>query len=251
MKPIEVLHIAPSGLALYVKNEPIDYSWKRFHDEDRFSYRELRKALVQLQHGLCGYCEQTMPEDDCQVEHVIPRSSSIDGHPHDLDSTNMLAGCKGGTARSFYGPETRHPDPDRFGDYSCGQAKDNTRDELFIDPRTLPKQRSLFKVNPSGSIAADEAACQESGIPKYRVDRTIEILGLDVERLRRARKRRWQSINESYSMDFDNPEVMRQAAQAELFPDAKGNLPPFFTTNRSYFMPLSNAVLEASNSVWV
>ena len=251
MKPIKVLHFAPSGLAQYVKNRPKDYSWERFHDEDPASYRELRDALLQLQHGLCGYCEQTMPKDDCQVEHVIPRISSTNDHQHDLNPTNLLAGCKGGTARNLYGPETIHPDPDRFGDNSCGQAKGNTIEELFIDPRTLPKQGALFKVNASGSIVADEAACQGAGIPKCRVDRTIEILGLDVDRLKRAREKRWQSINKSYSNDFENPEVMRQAAQAELLPDAKGNLPPFFTTNRSYFMPLSNAVLAASNSIWV
>ena len=230
---------------------PIDYSWKRFHDEDPDSYRELRGVLQQLQHGLCGYCEQTTPKDDCQVEHVIPRSSSTLDPTCELIPTNLIAACKGGTAKNLFGPETGQPDPDRFGEPSCGQAKGYTLDELFIDPRTLPKRRSLFKVNASGSITADEVACQETGIAKCRVDRTIEILGLDVDRLKKAREKRWQSFNQSYSEHFDNSKVMQQAAAAELLPDAKGNLSPFFTTNRSYFMPFSDTVLAASDNIWV
>ena len=251
MKPIKVLHFAPPQLALYVRNKPKDYSWKRFHDNDPAAYRELRDALLLLQHGLCGYCEQTIPINDCQVEHVIPQSSNSNGHPHDLNTTNLLAACKGGTARNLYGPETRKYDPDRFGDQSCGQAKDNTNDKLFIDPRTLPKHKLLFKIASDGSIEADEDACLATGIPRDRVDRTIKILGLDVARLRRARERRWHYISDIYKNYFDNPQVMMRAAEAELLPNAKGSLPPFFTTNRSYFMPFSNAALAASIDVWV
>ena len=251
MKPIKVLHFAPPRLALYVKNRPIDYSWKHFYDDDPAAYRELRKALLLLQHGLCGYCEQTIPIDDCQVEHVIPRSSNTNGHPHDLNTTNLLASCKGGATKNLYGPETRQYDPDRFGDCSCGQLKDNTLDKLFIDPRSLPKQRALFKIASNGSISADADACLATGIPRDRVDRTIKILGLDCDRLKRAREKRWHVINDIYKEDFDNPQVMRRAAEAELLPDKNGVLPPFFTTNRSYFMPLSDGVLANSNDIWV
>ena len=58
-------------------------------------------------------------------------------------------------------------------------------------------------------------------------------------------------MNEQYADYFNDLEVMRRAAEAELLPDQNGALPPFFTTNRSYFMPLSDAVLAASDNVWV
>lgn len=251
MKPIRVLHFAPPGLAQYVRDKPTDYSWTRFRDEDQESYIELREALSRLQHGLCGYCEQSILKDDCQVEHVLPRSSNRSHHLHDLTPTNLIASCKGGSARNFYGPDTRHPDPDRFGDNSCGQAKGETLDDLFLDPRTLPKKRSLFKVNALGQVFADEMACQETSISECRVERTIEILGLGVERLRRARERRWNFLNESYSEDFSNSQVIRKAAEVELMQDKQGNLQPFFTTNRSYFMPFSDEVLTASEQIWV
>ena len=251
MKPLRTLVAAPSGLATYLSDTELNHTWSNFRDQVGDSYHELRDALVQLQHGLCGYCEQTIPKDDTQVEHVIPQSISTNGHGHGLDPTNMIACCKGGTATNFYGPGTNQSDPDRVGDRSCGQAKMNTHNERFVDPRSLPKRPSLFKVGASGRIEADEAACQEMGIAKCRVDHTIEILGLDVDRLKRARAKRWQFINTSYSDYFDNPEVMQRAARSELLPDASGDLPPFFTTNRSYFMQFSDLVLKESDDSWV
>ena len=251
MKPIRTLGAAPPGLAKYLSDTQLNHSWPNFRDQADGSYQELRDALVQLQHGLCGYCEQVIPEDDTQVEHVIPQSVNTNGHRHDLDPTNMIACCKGGTATNLYGPETNQPDPDRVGDLSCGQAKGNTRYERLVDPRTLPKHPSLFNVGANGSIEADEAACQETGIAKNRVARTIEILGLDVDRLKRAREKRWQFINTIYSDHFDNPDVMQRAARAELLPNANGILPSFFTTNRSYFMQFSVLVLNESDDSWV
>ena len=251
MKPIKTLDTPPPGLALYLKKTPTDYAWDRFRDQDSDSYRELRGALVQLQHGLCGYCEQIVRNDDCQVEHVIPRSSTTLDHPHDLESANMLAGCKGGTATNLYGPETKGYDPYRVGDVSCGQAKGDVEDPNFIDPRTLPRQQSVFQVGPDGRMISDETACLDTGVTPERAQRTIDILGLNVNRLMRARANRWQTLNEVYSDCFEDADIIHRAAQAELLPDEDGNLPPFFTTNRSYFMPISNTLLAQSNGIWV
>ena len=251
MKPIKVLHSAPAGLVCYVMKGPNDLSWNRFHNDDPDAYRELRDALLLLQHGLCGYCEQIIPTEDCQVEHVIPRSSNTNGHPHDLSTHNLLASCKGGTPRDLFGPETRQHDPDRFGDLSCGQLKGDLLDKLFIDPRTLPQNRALFRVASNGNIEADSNACLATGMPKDRVDRTIKILGLNCDRLKRAREKRWHMINDIYKEYLDNPQLMRRVAKAELLPDKNRILPPFFTTNRSYFMPFSEGILAKSNGVWV
>ena len=251
MKPIKGLDSAPPGLASYLNNGPQDTSWRTFYKEDTAAYRELRGSLVELQHGLCGYCEQALMEGDCQVEHVIPRSSDVEGHSFDLNPTNMLAACKGGSADNFFGPEALQPDPARVGEESCGQAKGSIIDHLFVDPRSLPTNRSLFRVFSDGSISADNDACRESGIAKSRVDRTIEILGLNVGRLKSERARRWQAISAAYANDFDNPEVMRRAASAELLPDENGILARFFSTNRSYFVPFSESVLVESIDTWI
>ena len=251
MKPIAILYRAPQGLQQYLAQRHQNLNWQNFRDQAGTSYHQLRKALVELQHGLCGYCEQKIPSDDSQVEHIIPKSASTNGNDHELDYTNMIACCKGGTAVNLFGPATNQHDPDRVGDVSCGQAKGDTQDTQFLDPRDLPILRSLFSVLPDGQITANPDVCLKAGIPEDRVERTIEILQLKADRLKRARAKRWANINKIYSKDFGNAEVMRQAAQAELLPNADEILPPFFTTNRSYFQHYADSVLGNACSTWI
>ena len=251
MKPVKGLDSAPPKLALYLNSGPSTKNWVAFHQTDTAAYTQLRDTLVQLQHALCGYCEQILVEGDCQVEHVIPRSSDPTCHSFDLDPANLLAACKGGSAGSFFGADALQPDPSRVGEESCGQAKGNIVDSLFIDPRNLPISRLLFKVSSDGGISPDQEGCRETGISEGRVERTIEILGLDVDRLKSERQTRWHDINAAYSDYFDDPEVMRQAARAELLPDERGVLPRFYTTNRSYFASFGESVLAESIDIWV
>ena len=179
MKPITILGSAPSGLTQYLASYHANQSWTHFRNQAGSSYNELRRALVYSQHRLCGYCETYLVDDDTQIEHVIPTRASADGNDYDLDYTNMIACCKGGTAGNYFGPDTRQHDPDRVGGTSCGQAKGGTNDQLFLDPRNLPILRSLFRVQSNGNIDADEDACKSAGIPACRVKRTIEILCLN------------------------------------------------------------------------
>ena len=251
MKPVAILNCSPPGLRQYLAQPPQISSWQNFRDQAGSSYNELRDALVRLQHGLCGYCEQRIPRDDTQVEHVIPRNADTNGNDHELDYTNMIACCKGGTAVNIYGPNTIQPDEDRVGDESCGQAKGDTQDELLLDPRNLPILWSLFRVRYSGKIEPNPEACFQTGISEDSVNRTIARLGLDVGRLRSARSKRWAHINAAYKDYFDNGTIMKPAAGAELLPDGSGTLPQFFTTNRSYFRYYADPVLAAGNSPWV
>ena len=94
-------------------------------------------------------------------------------------------------------------------------------------------------------------ACETCGIAADKVEKTIDILGLNVERLRRAREARWNALSENWKSHFDNRTVMAAAARSELLPDAVGGLAKFFTTNRSYFAPLSEDILEESPPAWI
>ena len=247
-----ILSSAPPGLTQYLASYHANQSWTHFRNQAGSSYNELRRALVKLQHHLCGYCETYLVDDDSQVEHVIPRSTSKDGDNYDLDYTNMIAACKGGTAGNYFGPDSRQYDPDRVGGTSCGQAKGNTQDELFVDPRNLPVLCSLFRVRSNGNIDADEDACKSAGIPACRVKRTIEILGLNSARLKKARSDRWDYINSIYQDYFEDPQIMTQAAGLELLPNVNGILSRFFTTNRSYFKPFGSETILAEGMVgWV
>ena len=190
MKRIQQLSLPTTGLANYLEQEPGEPTWEKFRNhEEGEAYKELQEKLVDLQHRLCGYCEIDLLEYDIQVEHVIPRSDPKSRASEILDISNLMACCKGGTARNLFGPEVGNPDPERFlspasDNVSCGQAKDHISDSHFIDPRKLPALPSLLRVGEDGTIHADKDACAAAGIPVHSIERTIGILGLNVQRIK-------------------------------------------------------------------
>ena len=99
MKRIQSLNNPTAGLDSYLAEEgngAKDWDGFRSHDAG-VSYRLFAEALVDIQHGLCGYCEIDIDERDRQVEHVVPRSDPKHGVAHILHYANMIACCKGGT----------------------------------------------------------------------------------------------------------------------------------------------------------
>ena len=258
MKAIRELNKPTTGLAEYLDTTGSDANWDGFRDHNAgVSYNELIEKLIDVQHGLCGYCEITLIELDRQVEHVIPRKDPQHGAPREVDITNMIACCKGGTSPVFVSSE-KSIDKDRYlkpvkGNMSCGQAKGDRRDTNFLDPRKLPALPSLAKVLVDGRIEVDEEACASAGIPVARVDRTIEILNLNAERLRSAREA-WRNALVERSgqvVDPDDPGKMDVWASALLTQNEKGRLEPFFTTTRSYFGPLAERILGQQPQAWI
>ena len=91
------------------------------------------------------------------------------------------------------------------------------------------------------------------GIPAARVTRTIEILNLNAERLRLAREKQWNNLEEEADQisDPDDSDIMDAWIRSVLMPDDVGRLVSFFTTTRSYFGPLAERVLEQQPQVWI
>ena len=250
MKRIQRMDHATAGLEAYLAeegNEVKDWDGFRSHDAGA-SYRKLAEALMDIQHGLCGYCEVDIVERDRQVEHVVPQSDPQQGVANALDYANLIACCKGGTLRTEDDERRRNPVK---RNRSCGETKGDLVDADFIDPRSLPALPSLLQVNSVGRIEADMDACETFGIAADRVKKTIEILGLNVERLRRAREARWNALSENWAADIDNPQVMESAARVELLPDKEYPLRRFFTTSRSYFGAYGERILDEQPRVWV
>ena len=248
-----MLREPPRGLGDYLDRVGHSAEWEDFRSHDAGnSYRELLNELIDGQHGLCGYCEIDLTELDRQVEHSVPRSDPI-GASRALDVTNMIACCKGGTA-GVYGDarsrdETRYREPVRHHQ-SCGQKKGDRVDKDLIDPRTLPALPSLTRVLLDGTMEADAAECEAVGESAHRVERTIEILGLNVRRLRDARERHWRTLNDAWKDYVDDPDMMGEVARGELLPK-KGRLPRFFTTNRSYFGSAGERILAEHPQAWI
>ena len=173
--------------------------WDRFRNHaGGVSYSELVETLVNIQHELCAYCEIEIEDRDRQVEHVIPQSDPLNGAVHALDHANMIACCKGGTLQTD--DKARRLDPVRRN-RSCGEAKEALVDTDFIDPRALPALPPLTRVNFDGRMGADTAACEIGDIAVDKVEKTIEILGLNTERLRRARENRWNALSDNWATE--------------------------------------------------
>ena len=110
---------------------------------------------------------------------------------------------------------------------------------------------SLFRVLGDGEITADLTACRSQGVDPARVTRTIETLGLNVPRLRDARAAHRRDLELDWTVYDGDQNKIIAAARRELLPDDAGRLPAFFTTTRSFFGPLAEAVLEAADEAWV
>ena len=249
MKRIQPLEEPTPGLVDHLECDGENANWDRFRShQSGAAYRELFDRLRFIQHGLCGYCEIDITENDRQVEHVIPRSDPLRGAEGALAHGNLIACCKGGTWKTD--DETRRRTPVRRN-RGCGEAKENVVDPDFVDPRILPALPSLAQVRLNGKIVAKESACSGPSIDADRVNRTIAMLGLNVERLRFVQEKRWRDLNESWQEHFEDPEVMMEAARKELLPDGDNRLPRFFTTNRSYYHPLAEETLAEVPQAWI
>lgn len=249
MKRIRTLPEPPTGLAAYLVLQSETQGWDEFRShESGAAYQELRCELVKLQHGLCGYCEIRLVSEHVQVEHVTPQSDDGTDDAATLDSANMMACCLGGTKPMRPEDDPKyHLAPIKLN-ISCGQAKGGSTDAQFIDPRTLPALPSLLMVLNTGEIEADATACANSGFQVEHVRRTIEILGLNVKRLVRARQRKWRNLNDIYTDDLDT--LGTEAARVELTLGDNG-LPPFFTTARTFFGPFAETVLNEPPREWI
>ena len=224
MKRIRGLPDGTPGLKDYLEVETQGASWDAFHSHlGGRAHRGLIEELVDLQHGLCGYCEIRLTELDRQVEHVVPQSDPVQGASRALDFRNLIACCKGGTWRSSDG--SRYLRPVRQN-RTCGEEKGARRIKAFLDPRELPAAPSLARVLEDG---------------------------LNARRLRIARERRWRALSDAWgewTERLSDPDQMHEAARRELLP-ANGRLSQFFTTARSYFGPLAERVLDEPPRAWI
>ena len=247
MKRIGALGEPTPGLVEYKQCEGDAATWEGFGSYAGTSdaKRELADALESIQHGLCGYCEVSLHLRNRQIEHVVPRSDHArEGPARALDHTNMIACCLGTT------PVSAGSGTHAKGGVSCGQAKGDNSDPEFLDPRQLPALPSVVRVYDDGELSPNPTACQESGLDLTHVERTIEILRLNVARLRNARADRWRALRNDLTHYGDDEALVRAAARRELFPNESGRLPPFFTTTRSFFGEVAEDVLDEPGLPW-
>lgn len=248
MKRIRSLDKPTAGLLDYLNISGDNPSWEEFRSHrNGDAYKELVDTLLDIQHGLCGYCEINITDVNRQIEHVVPQSDSVDGKMRALDHSNMIISCKGGAQNSTDSDQWSKPKHN----LSCGQAKGNRTDKDFIDPRALPALPSLMQVKTNGHITSNEKGCADAGIDTCKVDKTIEILGLNSKRLQLKREKRLRALDENWEPHFEDHQAITFAARAELLPDGENKLRNFFTTSRSFFFPFGEEILEKDPQRWI
>lgn len=210
--------------------------------------------MLDIQHGLCAYCEIELTESDRAVEHVTPRSDPERGRCRTLDPTNLLACCRGGEWR-FGSNGRRFAQPVRRN-RSCGAAKGDTGSSRFVDPRCLPASPPLLRVFSDGEIAVDEEVCRSVGLSPEGLTFTIELLKLNCRRLRNARRDLFDDFESQLADHLDNRDGMEKTIRSELLRATDGTHGAFFSTRRSYFRfrgyaQATEAILAESPQHWV
>ena len=252
MKVIRGLNSVTQGLVDYKAQESQEPTYPRFRNYDSGNaYRELLKALIDTQHSLCGYCEVKLVGPDRQIEHFVPQNAGQEGRRKAVDHSNMIACCLGGDQAGLFGNDTERYISPAKDSISCGAAKQDITDPSLIDPRTLAESPSPFEVRADGKMVPNPKACAHLGLSEPSVWRTIEILGLNVRRLKANRTELWDLLQDNYGDALSNTATAELAAQIELLPSMANGMPKYFTTIRSFFGTAAETVLVRETQAWI
>jgi uncharacterized protein (TIGR02646 family) len=254
MKRVRGLMAEPPKLAEYRKaldarQEPHDYNtFRDYRDPDRADeetpYSELKLKLYEAQHGLCAYCEISVRHKGgpFQVEHYRPKSGGLKRH---LDFQNLLGCCEGGV-NPYHERHKWHYFPPAKTNRSCGARKEDQEPSVLgiLDPRKIPLLPSgpalpaVVTVDDEGVIEPNEEGCKAVGIEKKDVQETLDKLGLNVPRLKLARKNLWDALKKN------EPDLNVELITDQLAPSAdKANtrvLREFWSTRRCFLNSFSD-----------
>ncbi|MBX2810870.1 MAG: TIGR02646 family protein [Myxococcales bacterium] len=189
--------------------------WKAFRDTS--AYKELQEALLDIQGGLCGYCERQIGHkkfkaDRC-IEHVAAKKDNRD---RTLDWNNLMICCNGGTLDSHPEPLARHTVK---RNHSCDKKKDRQKIPIECDPREFPCEwsTSVVSFTIDGRMRPNEQTCRELGIdPKVLVGVIENTLNLNCERLRQARQQLWDEIDQAND-NLDQDYAEQKDTEGEIF----------------------------------
>ncbi|MGB5963512.1 MAG: retron system putative HNH endonuclease [Coleofasciculaceae cyanobacterium] len=205
-------------------NEPESFTaWKKRQNNrgNSLTWRAFRRrvavkndvydALLREQGYICCYCGMQITRDTSHIEHFKPRSI----YPQlALDYNNLLASCKGENEDSKESEE-EHRVP-----VHCGHKKNDWYDDqLMVSPLDV-NCANFFRYAASGEILpTDEQDLQEAA------QKTIEKLGLDIEKLRLIRS---GAIDGALlAIEGLTDEKRKKFAQDYAQPDANGQYEEF------------------------
>jgi uncharacterized protein (TIGR02646 family) len=179
-----------------------------------FNSAEVRESLWELQHGLCAYCERTLPlhPGSSSIDHVVPKSQVPSGT---FRYSNLLLCCS---------------DPNTCNLHKRGKHFEGADDtgrwrEGFIAP-TQPRCATSFVYKRDGSIAPSATAAQDDAKD------TLKIVNLNFEDLKTERREYLERIDRAVESMADQLDALRVFLTGEL---ALGSLKPFYSAKLQHF----------------
>ncbi len=245
----------PEALARYRRAYPNE-TWEHFRRRARNGYREVKRQILQDQHGLCAYCEisiklaQTEAEvDDFRVEHFYPKGATKEcGHNYHLDWRNLLGVCHGGSQPCV--PESEWRYSALKGDRSCDVPKGGKEiSSVILNPLKLTGKARIFRyAEHTGRMFVDESSCPHYLQRKARS--TIKELNLNAPRLMRMRlaviERLEEEISQMLAQGQPLEETLALLAETCLLPNYEGVMLPFFSVLRWYLGEPAERIIAAS-----
>lgn len=262
INPLKLDSQTMQELQEFIQDNPLNN--RRVKDWDNFrntlAYKKIINALEDNQHSLCAYCENKLRYkglEERQIEHFHPKSDINRTIDWMFDPSNFLACCLGGSAKNLFGEQSRYSDLSRYleppkDNQSCGQAKGNQTIAYNPADASFPIQL-LFKIdrNPAnseqnGALRVHTAFCNKAtNLSVKQLENLIEILNLNCLRLRQARSRLLDKLEEEYNeLDMTDEPVLQEEVEAQLLLDQEKNLPDFFSTVRWFFYDISGGKSE-------
>lgn len=210
MKHAALLSTAPPGLASFTAALPGERSWRVFHQEHRAAYDEVINALEQRQRGICAFCELSLhtdtPTPARQVEHWRPKSlDQTSTTNYTFDVFNFHASCLGGSS-AHHKPPFRIGVKDPQSNLSCGQKKEDIDPASLhpapYRPSDLPITPILFRYGVDGIISPSPDA-PTNGYDLDRLQATIDLLGLNCDRLVQARLSIMEDLDARFMVHYE------------------------------------------------
>ncbi len=254
MKRVYKRREEPALLAEYRRKYP-EETWEHFRRRCRDGYRQVKRQILEDQHGLCAYCEISIKEadsaeqaDDFRVEHFHPKADSC-VHNYHLDWNNLLGVCHGGSRPDVAEAEQRYSMYGR--DRSCDVPKGSKElSEKILNPMRIPGRVRLFSyVEHTGKILVDRKTCPAS--LRIKAENTIRELNLNAPRLMRLRKAVIDKLDEEVAVFIGEGTELSNALDIlaeRLVPDYEGNHLAFFSVIRWYLGNAAERIISSSGS---
>ena len=247
----------PEGLRKYRLRFP-EETWEHFRRRSHYGYKEVKKAILHDQHGLCAYCEISIKlaeneneVDDFRVEHFYPKNATLEhGHNYHLDWRNLLGVCHGGSQP--YVPDAKWRYSTQKRDRSCDVPKGGKPiTDIILNPLKIPGQVRLFcYAEHNGKMYVDEKSCPQH--LQWKAKSTIRELNLNAPRLMRMRREVIRKLEDEIAYELSQGAELEEAleviAENSLLPDYNDRSLPFFSVIRWYLGAAAEKVIAASGS---